>query len=68
MQPIPANQRFIGSTPFSRYVPAMSEVTEIIVPVLQKIQAQLGRIETDFVNIKEDMHHIKVRLTGSRTT
>ena len=46
----------------------MSEVTEIIVPVLQKIQAQLGRIETDFVNIKEDMHHIKVRLTGSRTT
>ncbi len=46
----------------------MSGATEIIVPVLRNIQAQLGRIKTDRVNIKEDMHHIKVRLTGSRTT
>jgi hypothetical protein len=59
-----ANQRVIGESPFSRYVRIMSEVTDIVVPVLQKIQAQLGRLETGMANIKEDMHHIKVRMTS----
>lgn len=42
----------------------MSEVTDIVVPMLQKVQAQLGRLEADVVNIKEDMNHIKVRMTS----
>ena len=42
----------------------MSEATDIVVPMLQKVLAQLGRLESDVVNIKEDMNHIKVRMTS----
>ena len=42
----------------------MSEVTDIVVPMLQKIQLQLGRLEMEVSNLKEDMHHIKVRMTS----
>jgi len=42
----------------------MSEVTDIVVPMLQKIQAPLGRLETDVGNLKEDMRHIKTRMTS----
>ncbi|WP_309628784.1 hypothetical protein [Brevundimonas sp.] len=42
----------------------MSEVTDIVVPMLQKIQHQLGRLEMEVSNLKEDMHHIKVRMTS----
>lgn len=42
----------------------MSEVTDIVVPMLQKNEAQLGRLETDVGNLKEDMRHIKTRMTS----
>ena len=41
----------------------MSEVTDIVVQMLQKIQLPLGRLETDMSSLKEDMHLIKVRVT-----
>lgn len=42
----------------------MSEVTDIVVPMLQNIQHQLGRLETDVSGVKDDMHLIKVWVTG----
>jgi len=42
----------------------MSEVTDIVVPMLQKLLAQLGRLESDVGNLKEDMRHIKTRMSS----
>lgn len=42
----------------------MSEVTDIVVPLLQKIQTQLTRLEVDVSAMREDLHHVKVRVTS----
>jgi hypothetical protein len=52
-----ANQRVIGESPFSRYVRIMSEVTDIVVPMLRRIQE-------DVSNLKEDVRHIKTRVSS----
>jgi hypothetical protein len=42
----------------------MSEVTDLVIPILQQIQSRLVNIEYGVSNIKEDMHHIKVRVSS----
>lgn len=42
----------------------MSEVTDIVVPLLQKIQTQLARLEVDVSSMREDLHHVKVLVTS----
>lgn len=42
----------------------MSEVTDIVVPMLQRIQAQLTGLDERSDNLKEDMRNIKVRMTS----
>ena len=42
----------------------MSEVTDIVVPLLQKIQTQLSRLEADVAVVREDIHNVKVRVTS----
>eukprot|EP01035_Chromulina_nebulosa_P068225 gene68225-93483_t len=42
----------------------MSEVTDIVVPMLQRIQSEIGLIRSDVGDLKEDMRHVKVRLSS----
>ncbi|WP_309604897.1 hypothetical protein [Phenylobacterium sp.] len=42
----------------------MSEVTDIVVPLLQRIQAEVTRMSADMANMKQDLHNIKIRMTG----
>ena len=42
----------------------MSEVTDIVVPMLQRIQSEIGLLRGDVDNLKDDMRHVKVRLTS----
>lgn len=42
----------------------MSEVSDIVVPMLQRIQSEIGLLRGDSDNLKEDMRHVKVRLSA----
>lgn len=42
----------------------MSEVTDIVVPMLQRVQAQLTGLDERSASLKEDMHNIKVRMSS----
>jgi archaellum component FlaC len=42
----------------------MSEVTDLVIPMLQQIQSRLTNIESDISDVKEDLHHIKVRVSS----
>src|SRR5690554_5661012 len=45
----------------SIYVLPMSEVTDIVIPMLRRLQE-------DMSNLREDMHNIKVRMTSVEAT
>ena len=42
----------------------MSEITDLVVPILQQIQSRLTFIETHMADVKEDLHHIKIRVSS----
>ena len=41
----------------------MSEVTDVVVPILQQLQMQMTRMESSIDQIKDDLHNLKVRMT-----
>jgi predicted nuclease with TOPRIM domain len=47
----------------NKYVQCMSEITDVVVPILQQIQTRLSRVEERIDRLIDDVQDLKVRAT-----